>query len=557
MRKTASLSIVDIVLMAVCLVIGGFPEWVSCLTTVFLAGYSLVRLCRKRVWTIQADWLTLAVATLCAGYGVTCLWAVDRGMAFIGFVKFLPLLLYLFVLQQEQRTVTLTAYMPYLAAAMTAVSTVLSLIPQTASLVTVADRLAGFFQYPNTFAVFLLVCELLLLSKPSKRWYDYATCAVLIGGLLYTGSRITFVLCILANIAMLFACVNKKKRVRLLIGMVAAIVIGGAVLWLARDSFLGRYLTISLTQSTFVGRILYVLDALPLLWQHPFGMGYRGYAYTQMGSQTGVYSVAFVHNDLMQILLDVGWIPAVCCIICAAAFFCRRDVPLTQKIPVAALCAHALLDFDLQYIVMDFLLIAMLYRPSERRLTLPSVGRTLLGTFLVVVGVVSAYMSVPLVLAHSGLRDASHTMYAYNTQNILAMLETEDDLDEAHMAAEHLLEYNTSYYVPYSIEAKYAYSQGNIRQVIENKRAAIERAPFQYSEYEEYAAMLINAVVSYEAKGDAASATVCKRELVWLETRLSQTAKRLSPLGAMIDDQPTTAFSADVQAYVEKWRDAV
>ena len=61
----------------------------------------------------------------------------------------------------------------------------------------VSERLSGFFQYPNTFALFLLISELLLLKKINLKIIDYITLAVLIGGLLYTGSRTVFLLFIL------------------------------------------------------------------------------------------------------------------------------------------------------------------------------------------------------------------------------------------------------------------------------------------------------------------------------------------------------------------------
>ena len=78
------------------------------------------------------------------------------------------------------------------------------------------------------------------------------------------------------------------------------------------DSFgiFRRVLSLSFTESTFVGRFLYYMDALPQILRRPFGMGYMGYYYDQLSVQTGVYSVMYLHNDLFQLVLDTGWIPA-------------------------------------------------------------------------------------------------------------------------------------------------------------------------------------------------------------------------------------------------------
>ena len=68
---------------------------------------------------------------------------------------------------------------------------------------------------------------------------------------------------------------------------------------------LERFTNISFGASTFLGRILYVQDALPLILKHPFGLGYYGYYFIQQSVQTGVYTVVNAHNELIQILLDV------------------------------------------------------------------------------------------------------------------------------------------------------------------------------------------------------------------------------------------------------------
>lgn len=44
---------------------------------------------------------------------------------------------------------------------------------------------------------------------------------------------------------------------------------------------IGRYLTISLSSSTFLGGLLYVKDAVIPILTNPLGLGYQGYGYEQ------------------------------------------------------------------------------------------------------------------------------------------------------------------------------------------------------------------------------------------------------------------------------------
>ena len=104
--------------------------------------------------------------------------------------------------------------------------------------------------------------------------------------------------------------------------------------------------SISLSNSTLIGRFLYWQDALPLVFTHPFGLGYMGYYYLQGSVQTGVYTTVFVHNDFLQLLLDFGWIPGIA----AAAVFFRSlfsgKQDHTAEGGTGSDRLHSLFDFD-------------------------------------------------------------------------------------------------------------------------------------------------------------------------------------------------------------------
>ncbi len=550
MKHIKKLSFAELLILLTLLFVGGFHEYLSCIASVAASIYLLLRLKKTGKLTLRKDFLTSAVVAVCLGYGVSCLWAVDRGMAVIGFLKFLPLLLYTLCLQQETDTDNILESLPVFAAIMTVISVVGMQFDATKALFSVAGRLAGFFQYPNTFAIFLLICQLLCLKKPEKKLLDYLLIPVLLAGLLLTGSRTAFVVAVAANVGMLLVSSGKNLRKVLLITL-GAVCLLGALLLLGGNSVLRRYLTISLTQSTFVGRVLYWLDALPLLLKYPFGMGYMGYFYAQQSVQTGLYSVAFIHNDFLQLALDAGILPCGLFIAALIQWFLKKTVPAADKIIVGAFCLHSFFEFHFQFIGMLFLLVLLLQRqPAEKALS-HKPGVLLRGS-LGAAALVGVYMAAALSLAHFGARQLANTLYPYNTQNRLSLLEQEQDVEKANALAQDILKQNTAYFAPYSVTAKYYYSKGDFGQVIENQRAAIQRNPFLHSEYEAYCRMLITGIDLYQKAGDANSAEICKKELLATAKQLEENKDRLSPLGKLIDDQPITVLPEEIREYVRR-----
>ncbi len=537
-------------LMSALLLFGGFHEYISCALSAVMCIYLLLRVSKTGKLQIQKSLLTLAVSVLCLFYGLTCLWAIDSGMAFVGFLKFLPLVLYLLCLHQEQGKPAVLAALPYLACVMTAISVAGMHIPGLRSLFSVADRLGGFFQYPNTFAIFLLVSELLLLKKENKKLWDWLALFVLVGGILYTGSRTAFVIFLVANAGMIFVMGSKTVKYAMA-GILGTVCVLAVALALSGNPVAQRYLQISFSESTFVGRLLYVQDALPLLLKYPFGMGYMGYYYIQNSIQTGVYDVMFIHNDFMQFVLDVGLIPGGLLIGTVIVWLCKKHIPVADKILVGALCLHSLFDFDLQFIGVSLLLILLLWENTGKKpIVVKKIGIAS-GAF-VLLAVISIYIGAALMLSHMGQTALSDRLYPYNTQNKLKILSQTEDLTQANELADAILEQNTTHFAPYSAKAKYSYSKGDFSALIQYKQQVFVQKPFAYAEYEEYCQMLINGIALYQQMGDQNSIKICKKELIATQKLLEENRNRLSKLGSMIADQPITELPDALQAYIDQ-----
>ena len=161
MEKIIKIGFSGVLLMVSLLLVGGFHEYISCALSAAMCIWLLVRFGKNKNLKIRKDFLTSAVVAVCGGYGLTCIWGIDRGMALIGFMKFLPLILYVFCLQQEDDLQPTLDALPWFGAALAILSAVGMQFPGVESLFAVAGRLAGTFQYPNTFAVMSSVSEVM------------------------------------------------------------------------------------------------------------------------------------------------------------------------------------------------------------------------------------------------------------------------------------------------------------------------------------------------------------------------------------------------------------
>lgn len=529
---------------------GGFNEYVGCVLSAIISVLLIVKIAQNRKLVVNINITSLSIAVITLLYLISCFYAIDSGMAFVGFLKFLPVLLYMLLLMQDKGIKErLIALLPYVALALGVLSLVLMYIPITKDYFTVSERMAGFLQYPNTFALFLLVGELTALSKEKLKPIDIISALLLIILLLFTGSRAVFILAVFSNVLIIFFRKGRKNKI-ILCTVLAALVLAVLLLLplLKSNEIFSRYFTISFGESTFVGRLLYYADAFPVILRHPFGLGYMGYYYVQQSIQTGVYSVMFIHNDFLQLLLDVGWIPCLLFVVGIIKSFFRKGNSAGKRIILLTVFLHCLFDFDLQFISMFFILLLFLNYNDGKQLELKK-GAVFVFSF-VITGLLSLYFAVALGLAHFGFNQAADSMFPGNTQNKVDLLIAEDDIVTQNEIADRIISQNEYVQIAYSAKARYAFSQGDFESLISYKNKIFQIAPFSYDEYEDYCYMLIQGIQLYKQAGDEYSTEVCEQQLLKTADRLDRLDDKLSNLGRKIVDQPKTDLPDDIVKYI-------
>ncbi|MBQ6830946.1 MAG: O-antigen ligase family protein [Clostridia bacterium] len=553
-EKWNSLSFAQVVLYASFFFVGIFHEYQSCVLAIALLVWLIVEAVKHDRLTIEITWPFIAAVVLMLGYAVTPLWAIDRGEAVFGFFKFLPLPLYGLVLMQRQHDrERIIRALPYISTVITVISIVCMFLPGLGDYFAVSGRLSGLVQYPNTFAMMLLVSELVLITGERLHKKEIACTLILLIGIVASGSRTVFVLAVLFNVLALIFNKNKKVRVVALASMVIGVLLVFAVCLLTGNiAVVMRYFKISLTQSTFVGRLLYISDAWPMMLKYPFGMGFLGYHYVQQSIQTGVYAVRYIHNDLLQIVLDVGWIPALVLVFALIRSVCAKETPVRNKLVLAAMTMHACFDFDWQYLSVFLMAFLFMTAPSIKTVTVTRC-RAAVGSVGGVLTAACVYFGIITAAIRFERFDVARALYPVSTQCEIALLQNISDPQKAEVVADRLLARNPHVAVAYSVKARSAYARGDFGRVIEFKRKALQAAPFSRAEYVEYGYMLVNGVRLYQQANDADSAGVCKKELINIARSLTELKEeRLSEYGAMIDTQMNYSLPSDLASYIKK-----
>lgn len=534
---------------------GGFYSFWAVPVSIYLFWYLRKLLLAQRQFRYAWDWTSIAVLAVFLGYLLSPLWATDRGMALWGPVRTLPLVLYVLILHQitpDQRRETLTL-LPLSGVSMTLLSLVMQFVPAWHDLIVLEGRLAGLFEYANAYALFLLVCLVIdSCSERQSRWRWLRT-AVLIFGILASGSRTVMLLTLLTGLLLIL--VHRKAACCLYLGAGLLLGLGLAaaadLLQLFETS--QRVLATQSQDTSFLSRLLYYKDALPVILRHPFGLGYYGYLTAQLGFQTGVYNVTFVHNELLQLLLDIGWLPAIAVCIALVGSFFRKDAAAQERLVLFVIAAHCMLDFDLQFLCIWLILLSNLqYQPGK---VLPCRGKSPL--LLSAGGVLLAlclWLGAGDLCYTLGAYDACRAVTPFHTIAQQHYLTTLTDPARLEASAQTILRLNADNPVAHSARANAAFSQGDIVTMMTEKEAAIACNYYNLELYCEYFDLLDMAQQLFMQQGDSASAQICLNKLLQIPAMLARVEANTAPLAWKLEHIPELTLPESYQSRLDAYR---
>lgn len=537
---------------------GLFYESIACIYCgAFGCLYAVMAIRRKKL-VFYRNLQSVTICVIVLMYLLTCIYGVDAGMGWIGFLKNLTILFFLCCAMQltEKERESMLAYIPMIGSVMTLTGIVAYGISPIREIFYTADRLGSFFQYANVFALFCLMGLILLTGEESgkgrNKWLQILQTGLLILGIFLSGSRTVMLL-------MLAVCVVqgiRKKEWRIPIAIILILMFAAAGIYVAATGNmqnLGRFLTTSLGSSTFLGRILYVKDGIRLILRHPFGLGYLGYYFMEPQIQTGIYSVRYIHNDVLQMALDVGVIPAILFLWMLGRNIFGRGGKFEKRLLVAVIGLHCLVDFDLEFTSIWFILILAMNLYRGREINIAAGEKTAFYKIIaLLLSVGSLYTGLAMIPRYLGNPGMTVSLLPFYTEAKTELLEREEDSGKAEELAESLLKQNSYLAEAYDTLSVVAYQNRDYRQMAEYKQKSIENRKYYIEGYERYVIMLSQAIADANVQGNMELMQELMQKVPEVQEQLEEVEKTTDDISYRIKDRPEFTLEGEVADYIEQ-----
>lgn len=515
--------------------------------SVFLSGAALVLLLLHGVWRAGALRLPVGPEAWCL-YGLcgltllTIPFGVSSGMAFAGSLRlavWVLFFLYAATYTDQERADILNA-VAYEGAVLSLITIAGFLYDAAAGIDDPNGRIDGFFQYANTWSLFLLACLILLALKDRRHPADWPAMAALLCGVYLSGSRGVFLL--LLPLALAWGVhrlvrLRDVKTVALAAGGMAAV--GVLAVLLSGGLVLDRLRAITLSSSSLNGRLLYYLDGAEMLLRHPLGVGYGGYLYLQPLEQTGVYTLRFIHNEYLQAALDGGVLAGLLLTGLMAALLFRKGAPLRERAVVFAIAAHCLIDFDLHFTAVVFLLLLCGSGGKCRQILLPRRPVLIAGTGL---ALMFGYFAAAYYMDFTGRAKAAYTMFPADLSLAENYLQTFSTVEQAEPTADRIIQMSPLSMVAWDCKFGAAARRADLPAMVEAKYNYLRLSRYRGEVYEEFTALLENACAQGSQGELSRYLTVTENVIQQLE----EVNRTTSPLAYRIVDKPQLDFSGEV-----------
>lgn len=552
--KRIDLLLIQIFLGLFPFLFGGFYEFTAYFAQIFLLAILLIKLLKQKKAKIYINISSISILFISLGYLISSFYAIDKGMAFLGFLKFTVPLTFLGLLMQykKEHIIKMLDVIPISGIIMIILSLLFRYIPFLPDAFYLPNgRMGGFFQYSNTFALYLLIGIICNVNSKNSNIKIIITTIILLIGIFLSGSRTVFVLTIISFIMLIV----KFKTLRKYLIIILMVGIGSTFFYaiLTRNfSTIGRYLSMSLNSSTLWGRILYYKDALNQIMCSPFGVGYMGYSYIQHKIQTGVYNVVYVHNDFLQLILDIGIIPTVIFFIAIVKSIIKSKNYDIQKQILLIIFLHILVDFDLQFMSIFFIVVMTLDIIKGQKIII-NVNRYVNIAITIIVSILYLYFGICTFMQYLSKSNIAAKMYSsYTEANINNMCDiSKNDLEKANKIANDILKTNKNVQMAYNVKALYYMEKQNWNLMLDNKEKSMELAKYDADNYNEYVLMLSGAIDFYAKNDDMENCIKYIKLVVEVPSKIEQITKLTSDIAYKLKDSQEVKLSENVQNYIK------
>ena len=546
-KNESKFNLIDAIFLIAPFFYGIFPIW-SCalLGIICVAGILYKYSIEKRIVLPKGKNIYLIIIYLLS-FLITEFVAIDKGMNILAFIKNIPILLFIILVAQfseSEETIKRHFYMISISSAVSVVvSGLIALIPDSEFYLN--SRLHGIFFYANSYGLFLLIGVISLLFKKDYKYYDYIMFLALFIGIILTNSRAIIVMTITFSIATIFF--NKeyiKRSIIIIVSFVIMFVFAYFVFNMEK-----RVSTDMLQSSEFISRIIYYEDALNIIKTHPFGIGYEGFWYEQAKDQTAIYDTKFVHSSIIQILLDVGFVPTIALALMILFVFFDKKQTAFNRIMMLLIVGHSIIDIDLEYIYF-ILILSLFINYDSIVVTSSKLIYSLSSAFMVVfiwifIGDASYYMEK---------YEICEKVIPFHSDAIQKVLYSVPDKEEQLKYANNILKYNKNVSGAYEALRNDSIEKNDFKNAVKYEKERLDLNKYKIQNYMTYASIL-NDAIAYNIKNATESSEEeiknYLKEVINIETQINNTLEKTNPLCYKTIHTPELDIPDELQSYID------
>ena len=512
-------------------------------------------------------------------------WTIDKNDAIIGTLRFLSLVIFSILLMQckKEEKEKILNIIPYSGLLMLIFSIIIGFIPNLRDIVfSESNRITGLFQYSNVFALYLLIGFIIITNKKKteeknvknkkteeknkeknrekflekiKKYSPIICGIILLIGILMTGSRTTF---IITTIYIIYLCFRKENKYRKIYGITYAVILillGIYVLITKNIETIGRIFTISMDSSTLLGRILYWKDGLNLLLDNIFGYGYMGYSYKIYEIQTGMYYTKFVHNDYLQMALDIGIVPLIIFIVSLVKSIFSKNNSKLNKIILIVIMLHMFLEFDLQFMIIFYILLICLEEKSYKEYEIEKSITSYLTIGIVIL--VYGYYGVACFMNYIKQDKIAINMLGNFTEAKINVMNSTENINTANRLADEILENNKYAYQAYGIKAIYYLQNNEFDKMIEMKKKEIALDKYNPQVYEDYVLYLSQVLEKYAKEQNNEEIIKYSKYIFEVEDMIEDVKNKTDKITEKLQDSSKIELNEETINYINNIKEII
>ena len=516
--------------------VGGYYVFYSAVVGIVLAVLLLINIFKFKEIKYSASFTFFVLMFMSVMYFVTKFWAVDKSMAIHGFVKFFSAFLFVVTLIQidkdEQKT--LLCSVPLTAVVMTVFTYLMGFTAfgKNRFYDNIGD-LHGTFEYANAFAIYLLVGIIVALFSDIKLPFKIITFIVCVFGIYKSNSRAVWLVSVFMVVVIITYFIfkhvdNTKNKVSVVfLGILFAVLV---FILLYRFGIVEKVWNYVSTDSSFNERLLYYMDAFHYILKHPFGKGAYAFYFAQPAFQSAYYYAIDVHCDFLQYAIEIGVIPAVLFVVVVVKQLCSKQNSVLQKFVILTIVLHSLVDYDLQFTSILFVMLLCFYYQNIKTIEVtsklvPSVIALAFALFYGVIGL-SAFCNY--------IGDHQKSVYYYkNTPSLIILMQSTNDKQSAYVLAQEILKRNDSVYEPNNVMANIYSADNKYGKAVKQMELVIKKDPRTMQHYRDYIDLLVKASKYYDERGETKKSQIYKDKIACVDDMVSNLKNHTSKRGVL------------------------